>query len=106
MPMEQETMGLLVTGFSIVMGLAVLVTILLWMRNRQKSSAFIWVFIHFGLFSIAVYFALKAISFDYQHPMASEEVSLRLGSTGFFWFLSMISLLIGFFQFVKIKNRV
>jgi hypothetical protein len=58
------------------------------------------------LFAIAVYFLLRAISFDYHHPMASEEISLRLGMTGVFWFLSMICLLLGIYNFSKISKGV
>ena len=106
MPMEQETISMLISGFSIVMGITVIITIFLWMKNKRQSGAYIWLFLHFSLFSVAVYFSLQAISFDYHHPMASEEISLRLGGTGIFWALSMISLLLGIFNFSKSIKKV
>lgn len=57
--------------------------------------------------SVAIYFFIKAISFDFNHPMASEEISLQIGISGVVWALGMICLLIGLFKFSKTrKNRV
>jgi uncharacterized membrane protein len=101
MPMEQETMGMLSGGFSIVMGIAVIFTIFLWVKNKKQSIAYSWIFMHFVLFSIAIYLSFQTITFDNDHPMAAEEISLRLGLTGVFWFLSVVCLLLGIFKFSK-----
>ncbi len=66
---------MLISGFLIVMG----ITIFLWVKNKRQSGAYAWLHLHFLLFSVAVYFSLKPISFDYLYPMASEEISLHLG---------------------------
>lgn len=94
MPMEQETMGMLIGGFSIIMSIAFLVVILLMFSKKRKSFR-----VAYGLiivfFSWAISQALNAISFDVNHPMASEEISIRLGIAGVLWAVSMLFLLFG-----------
>ncbi|TXC92733.1 hypothetical protein FS935_00555 [Metabacillus litoralis] len=82
MPLEQEVICLLIGGFSIVMGIAILPASLLWLKNKNNSSAYVWILLHMLFFSVAIYFFIKAISFDFNHPMASEEISLQLGISG------------------------
>lgn len=106
MPIETETIRIFISGFLNVMGIAIVFTIFLWVKNKRQSGAYAWLFLHFLLFSVAVYFSLQAISFDYLHPMASEEISLRVGGTGVFWALSMICLLFGIFNFSKLIKKV
>jgi hypothetical protein len=101
LPMEEEVMDMLIGGFSIIMVIAIITIISLWKKNRTQSAAFLWIFIHFIMLSIAVYFALRAISFDLNHPMASEEISILLGKAGVLWGMSMISLLFGISKFSK-----
>ena len=105
MPLEQEVMGLLIGGFSFVMGVAILVTLFLWVNNKNNNSGFIWILLHLLLVSVAIYFALKAISFDYSHPMASEEISLQIGVSAVVWALSMICFIIALFSFSKVRKR-
>jgi uncharacterized membrane protein len=102
MPLEQEVISLLISGFSIVMGVAFLVVLLVWIRD--KRAAYAWVVLHFVIFSAAIYFFLQAISFDYIHPMASEEISLRIAMSGIAWALSMVFLIIGILSFSKKKK--
>ncbi|WP_246202584.1 hypothetical protein [Virgibacillus doumboii] len=104
MPLEQEVLGMLIGGFSIVMGISVLITVFLWLKNKGNSSGYIWTLLHLLSFSVAVYFALKAVAFDYDHPMASEEVSLQIGISGVVWALSMLCLVIALFRFSKGKK--
>lgn len=101
MPLEQEVMGFLIVGFSIIMVITILVAVFLWIKNKNNSSGYIWTLLHLLSFSIAVYFALKAIDFDYNHPMASEEISLQIGISGVVWALSMLCLVIALFCFSK-----
>ncbi|MFC3039666.1 hypothetical protein ACFOGI_05325 [Virgibacillus xinjiangensis] len=101
MPLEQEVMGLLIGGFSIVMGVAILVTVFLWMKNKNNTPGYIWTLLHLLLVSVAVYFALEGIAFDYNHPMASEEISLQIGISGVVWAFSMLCLVIALFSFSK-----
>ncbi len=78
-PLEQEVIGLLIGGFSIVMGIMILVTVFFGLKNNGKSSGYIWTLLHLLLFSLEVYFALKAIAFNYNHPTALEENTLQIG---------------------------
>jgi hypothetical protein len=106
MPMEQEMMGLLIGGFSIVMGITFIFVLLLLLSKKRKSYrvAYGLVMCHLILFSLAVYQALRAINFDVDHPMASEEISLRLGITGGLWAISMLFLILGLIKFSVTKK--
>lgn len=106
MPMEQETMGMLIGGFSIVMGITFIAVLLLLFSKKRKTfrMAYALVIGHLVFFSWAVNQALNAISFDVNHPMASEEISLRLGITGVLWAISMVFLVIGLIKFSNIKK--
>ena|SRR5690606_24027940 len=106
MPLEQEVMGLLIGGFSGIMVISILIILLIWMKNKNHVFGYIWIILHLLLVSVAVYFALNAFAFDYQHPMASEEISLRIGVSGAIWGLSMVCLIIAIFYFSKVKKQV
>lgn len=106
LPMEAETMGILVGGFAVVMGFSSVIVGWLWYANRQRAHrrGYGWIMLHFALFSVGVFDCLQAIGFDYMvqttagmeiHGMASEEISLRLGIAGLFWACSMACLLKG-----------
>jgi hypothetical protein len=99
-------MGLLIGGFSIVMGITFIFVLLLLISKKRKSYrvAYGLVMCHLILFSVAVYQALRAINFDVDHPMASEEISLRLGITGVLWAISMIFLILGLIKFSLTKT--
>lgn len=99
MPLEEGVFELLIGGFSVVMGIAISALLLLWLQKKNNSSAYVWTLLHLILFSVAVYFFLKAISFDYEHVMASEENSFQIGVAGIIWTFSMVCLIIGIFKF-------
>lgn len=101
MPMEQETMGLLVGGFLIIMGITIMIVLLQLFSKKRKShrTAYSLVLCYLILFSLAVNQALRAIRFDVNHPMASEEISLRLGMAGVLWAVSMLFLVLGLIKF-------
>ena len=101
MPLEEEVPGMLIVGFSTVMGIALLITLLLCFKSNNNRIAYIWICTHLVLFSIASYYLLEAITFDYTHWMASEEISLLVGISGVIWLLSMICLITGLFKFAK-----
>ncbi|WP_342598274.1 hypothetical protein MHB48_11870 [Psychrobacillus sp. FSL H8-0483] len=101
MPLEKEIFGLLIGGSAAVMGIAIFVTLFLWIKNNNKNSGYVWTLLHLMLFSIAIYFTFQVISIDYNHPMASEEISLQLGIAGVIWALSMTCLIVGIFNFSK-----
>ncbi|WP_159882777.1 hypothetical protein [Paenibacillus puerhi] len=96
LPMEQETMSLLVIGYAIVMGIAFVFVSLLWIKGRKEvyASTFGWVLAHFLMFTAAVVCCLIAIGSRPEHPaMASEANSLWLGVGGVLWAVSMLCLL-------------
>jgi hypothetical protein len=101
MPMEQETMGMLIGGFSIIMGITFIVVLLLLFSKKRKSfrMAYGLVMGHLIFLSWAVSQALNAINFDVNHPMASEEISLRLGTAGVLWAFSMLFLVLSLIRF-------
>ncbi|MDM5224952.1 hypothetical protein QUF73_01880 [Cytobacillus sp. NJ13] len=106
MPMEQETMGMLIGGLSTIMGISFIVVLILLFSKKGKSyrMAYGLVLGHLVFFSWAVSQALKAISFDTNHPMASEEISLQLGISGALWAISMVFLVIGLIKFSFTKK--
>ncbi|KQX50207.1 hypothetical protein GC098_07465 [Paenibacillus sp. LMG 31458] len=107
LPMEQETIGMLVVGFCIVMGVSFLFVVLLWAKERKSEyrSAFGWMIAHLIIFSSAVSCFLKAISNRPLHPaMASEGNSLWLGIGGVLWAISMILFLAGIVSFCTRKR--
>ncbi|WP_203248771.1 hypothetical protein [Sporosarcina beigongshangi] len=99
MPLEEGILGMLMIGFSVVMGIAIIILLLLWFQKKNNSSAYAWTLLHLLFFSVAAYFFLQALSFDYEHVMASEENSLQLGIAGVIWFFSMVCLILGVFKF-------
>lgn len=101
MPMEQETMGLLIAGFSSIMGVAFIIVLrLLFSKNRKLyRPAYGMVLVYLVFFSLAVIQVLNAIKLDINHPMASEEISLKLGIAGVLWAISMLFLMLGLVKF-------
>jgi hypothetical protein len=106
MPMEQETMGMLIVGFSIIIGFTFIIVLLLLFSKKRKPFriAYTLVIGFLLFFSWAVSQAIKAISFDVNHPMASEEISLRLGISGVLWAISMFFLILGLIKFSLTKT--
>lgn len=104
MPLEEEVMGFLIGGVSIVMGITILTILFLWIKNRNKSASYVWTLLHLVFFSVAIYFLIKAMSSSYEHPMASEVNSLHIGISGIIWAVSMFCLLIGIYYFSKTRK--
>jgi hypothetical protein len=108
MPMESETIGMLIGGFSSIIGFTFIVVILLLFSKKRKPFRLAYTFIIGFLlfFSLAASQAIKAITFDVSHPMASEEISFRLGISGVLWAISMLFLILGLikFSYTKISN--
>lgn len=97
MPMEQEVYPMLVWGFSIFMVISLITVITLRIRNESNKSAlnlFIAHFIIFSLAGIALLYAMRVNSTTHQ-TMTSEVASMRLGSAGVLWAISIICLLAG-----------
>jgi len=101
MPLEEGIFGLIIGSFSLVMVIAFNLILFLWLHKKNNNSAYIWILLHLLFFSIAVYFLIKAISFDYENVMASEENSLHLGIAGIIWTFSIVCLVLGIFKFSR-----
>lgn len=101
MPLEQEVKGMLIVGFLIVMIIAIIFTLFLAIKNKQLRTGYAWILSNFIFFTVAVYFCYNAISFDYNHPMASEDISLQIGFAGVAWSISMFCLVMGTFIFSR-----
>ncbi|WP_456275358.1 hypothetical protein [Bacillus sp. AK128] len=110
MPMEEETIQLLTIGSTLLIGLSFILTAYFWFRNRKNnlivSGAYGSLVAHLLLLSIAINSAIRTITFNVMaedgqsiHPMASEEISLRLGATGLLWAGSMFCLMVAIFLF-------
>lgn len=104
MPLEQEVLGLLIGGYATVMGGAMLFTLFLWIKKKDQGLGYGFTLLHMLLFSVALYFVIQAMSFDYHHPMASEEISLQIGLAGIVWAVSMLFLVIGIYHFSKTRK--
>lgn len=101
MPLEQELKGMLIVGFLIVMVIAIIFTLFLAIKNKHSKTGYAWILLYFIFFTIAVHFCYNAISFDYNHPMASEEISLQIGFAGVAWSISMVCLIMGILIFSR-----
>lgn len=107
MPMEQETMGLLTGGFTVIMAITfiVVLSLLFLKKNRPFRVAYGFIVGFLVFFSLAIYQALQTLRFDINHPMASEEISLRLGVAGLLWAVSMLFFVAGLLGFSFKKNK-
>lgn len=97
MPLKQEVFPMLVWGFSIFIGISLITVITLRIKNKNNKSAYHLFIAHFIIFSLAGYALLNAmrVNSNTHHSMASEVASMRLGSAGVLWAISMICLLAG-----------
>ncbi|MBO8156951.1 MAG: hypothetical protein H0Z32_10855 [Bacillaceae bacterium] len=105
MPLEQEVPALLTVGFFIMISLVGIMAILLWYRTKQNGYAYSMILLHLMMLTFAFNFFMKAIHFDPDHIMASEEISLRIGISGVFWAMSMLCLTIAIILFGRTSNR-
>lgn len=107
MPLEQEVPSLLTTGFTFIIFILVASIIALWVKNKGNRVAYLFILVHLVLLSTAFIFFMNAVTLelDYNHPMASEENSLQLVIAGFFWALSMVSLLFAIFKFTSLSRK-
>nr|WP_263326804.1 hypothetical protein [Neobacillus sp. Marseille-Q6967] len=105
MPLEEEVITLVIWGFTTIMVLAAFTILFLWANSKENSLAYGLMLSHLMLLVIAFLFFVDAISIPYIHPMASEEISLRLGLAGVMWAFSMICLMIGIIRFSKVRQE-
>lgn len=105
MPLEADVLQWLIGGFLIVMIPVLIMLVVLWIKNKRKTSAYVWTILQFLIFSVAVYCLIQAISSDPNHPMASEENSLNMGLAGVAWMVSVVCLVTGIKKFSVDKKE-
>jgi hypothetical protein len=103
-PMEAETIPMLISGFGAVIVVTVICILLL--RRRNKDFSYVWfmgqvLFLVLGFNSALKIFDLKSVP----GPMLSEEVSLVIGLSALFWALSMVCMVIGIWKIVSKQNN-
>ena len=95
-PMEAETIPMLIGAFIIVMLIALFTILRLWLKS--KNNAYIWLVAHFVVFSFAVVIWIKIITGSTLLPstsLSSENTSLYIGQAGIIWAISILFLLVG-----------
>lgn len=107
MMMEQETLTLLIVGFSVVMAISMGVLVFLFAKSKNKSM--LWFFCQCLALIVGFYFVytlLRQKHFDESvYSMVSEENSWNIGMTALSWTVSMFFMLMGIFQFNKGKRN-
>lgn len=100
---EHEIKEIIPISFSLIMCNGILTALFCGEKNRAE---FAWMLLLLLFLSVAGSFMLRAISFDFNHPMVSEEISLLVGILGVIWVFSMLFLLIALNDFRKIKKYI
>ncbi len=95
-PMEAETIPMLIGGFSIVLLLTLICIIVLWSRN--KSISYAWFIAQIIFLILGFKSALKIFDLTVPSSMLSEEISLVIGVSALYWAASMVCMLIGIWQ--------
>lgn len=105
MPMEQEIRGYLITGFSLVVIVSLMLLIYWLIKYKEKNI--IWFIAHFLTLALSLFFLINLLigpNFS-NYPMASEENSLQLALSGITWVVSIIFLSKGILEFIKQNVR-
>ena len=95
-PMEAETIPMLIGAFIIVMLIALVTVLRLWLKS--KNNAYIWLVAHFIVFSFAVVLWIEIITGGTLLPgtsLSSENTSAHIGQAGIIWAISIFFLLVG-----------
>lgn len=93
-PMEAETMFMLIGGFSIVIALSLAFVIAMLLRRKEPS--YLWFIVQILFLVGGFRFALKVLDDNIAaNSMVSEQTSMDIGLTAVLWALSMLSMLIG-----------
>ena len=106
MALEQETKGLIMLGFIIILAIVAVSIILLW--NKTKNQGLLWFLPQLVMLSLCLYLFIKLINNEktVSPIMLSEENSLIIGFMGISWALSMIFMTIGITMSIKNKSKM
>lgn len=106
MALEQETKGLIMLGFIIILAIVAVSIFLLW--KKTKNRGLLWFLPQLLMLSSCLYLFIKLINNErtVSSVMLSEENSLLVGSMGISWALSMIFMTIGITITLKNKSKM
>lgn len=106
MPLEQESKGLVILGFIIIVTIVAVSILLLW--NKTRNRGLLWFLPQIVMLSLCLYFFLRLVNNQVRVSpvMLSEENSLMVGAIGISWALSMIFMAIGVTVSVKNKSKI
>lgn len=106
MLLEQETKGLVILGFIIIVIIVAVSILLLW--NKTRNRGLLWFLPQLMMLSLCLYFFLKLVNnqVTVSPVMLSEENSLMVGAIGISWALSMIFMVIGVTVSIKNKSKI
>ena len=103
MLLEQETQGLVILGFIIIVIIVAISILLLW--NKTRNRGLLWFLPQLVMLSLCLHFFLQLVNnqVTVSPVMLSEENSLMVGFIGISWALSMIFMTLGIT--VSVKNK-
>ena len=106
MLLEQETKGLVILGFIIIVIIVAVSILLLW--NKTRNRGLLWFLPQLMMLSLCLYFFLKLVNnqVTVSPVMLSEENSLMVGAIGISWALSMIFMVIGVTVSINNKSKI
>jgi hypothetical protein len=105
--MKQETMRMIIDGFSIIMIISFIVVLLLYLLEKRQSFRTVYglILAFLACFNWSVKQLLKAIAFHMNHPMVPAEISFRLGVAGVLLAISMFCLILGLIKFSSARKK-
>lgn len=105
MLLEQETKGLVILGFIIIVIIVAISILLLW--KKTKNRGLLWFLPQLVMLSLCLYLFLQLANnqVTVSPAMLSEENSLMVGFIGVSWALSMISMTLGITVSIKNKSK-
>ena len=106
MALEQETKGLIMLGFIIILVIVAVSIFLLW--NKTKNRGLLWFLPQLVMLSLCLYLFIALINNEktVSPVMLSEENSLIVGFMSISWGLSMIFMTIGITMSIKNKSKI
>ena len=99
---EAEVPLFLLVGFTVVAILSFIALLVLFIRSHNLNLLFFVVQLIFLILTFKYLFGL--ITVPDNHPMLTEECSLRVGLAGVCWACSMRFMFIGIFRIVRKKK--
>lgn len=105
MLLEQETQGLVILGFIIIVIIVAISILLLW--KKTKNRGLLWFLPQLVMLSLCLHLFLQLANnqVTVSPVMLSEENSLMVGFIGVSWALSMVFMTLGIIASVNNKSK-